>query len=246
MISGVFIKKYSLFSLLILCLGFTSLEDPALSVSNNIVFVGKGHPHNPLDDVLLPRIADSLIKKSSYFKTVRVFSSGEELISCLKTLTKIHGTVGNVAIMGHSGYQGFFVKRESGFYRTPYKTEKYKPEIPLTPDAASIQDLQKAIQKRQIRFSNTSFILLLGCNTAFGPNNIAKDLATVTRIPVIGSAQKLDLYNVSSKGEDLSGEDTGSFVIYYPSNGSVAQKELGMKSATVSELTALAQVYMGK
>ena len=203
---------------------------------NNVILVGKNHPYNPIDDIILPHIADSIIKKTAYFSQKQQFSTGKNFINKLVQITKKHGSIGNLAIMGHSGYHGFFVKGESGFYRNEYPKEKSKPEVLITAEAALISDLQKAISQKQIIFSKTSFILLLGCNTAYGNKNIAFDLATVTQIPVIGSAQKLDLYNVKNRGEDLLGEDNGSFIVYYPKNGLIEKRELGFKSSTISFL----------
>ena len=48
---------------------------------NNVILVGKNHPYNPIDDIILPRIADSIIKKTVYFSQKQQFSTGKDFIN---------------------------------------------------------------------------------------------------------------------------------------------------------------------
>lgn len=208
----------------------------------NIILVGTYHPYQEKDTKILPNIADSLASKSDFLDSVYLFSTGKEFLKILKTVSE-KNKIGNLAIMGHSGYQGFFVKKEAGFYRNDYPMEKIDPKIKVSENAAFISDLICLIKNKEIRFSKKSIIILLGCNTAYRDKNIAKDLAIASNKTVIGSSQKMDLYNVKNRGQDVLGEGIGSFVIYYFKNKKLETFTIDTKSITVNELILIAEKF---
>jgi hypothetical protein len=200
----------------------------------NIILVGIGHPFHTHDDITLPRIADSLKNKSPYFSKVYTFRNGNEFLEVLKKVTKQYGKIGNLSVMGHSGYQGYFVEANSGFHRDEYQVLQQGTVIPFTKNVSKMSLFRKALKEKEIIFSAASMIVLIGCNTAYGEDNIAFDLSDATNLPVIGSNQKIDLYNVKNQGEEMKGLEDRTFYAYIPDGQEMIRYDLCRKSITVS------------
>jgi hypothetical protein len=200
----------------------------------DIVLVGINHPLHPMDNITFPRIADSLCNKSAYFDKAYSFRNGAELLNILKTLTSLHHKIGNLAILGHSGYQGYFVEDNSGFYTDNYTTSYSGQKIKFTNCSARVKDLKQAIEKKEIVFSEYAVIVLIGCNTAYGDNNLAADLAALTHLTVIGSGQKVDLYNVSNMGEEMKGLERETFYAYVYKDQKTVKYNFDLESINIS------------
>lgn len=204
--------------------------------SANVVMAAIHHPYYPLDDKMIPKIADSLITKSPYLNASTTFSNGKELIEKLSTITAKQGKIGYLVVMGHSGTQGYFAEENAGFYKDSYKVIHHSGKItPLSSKAANVSDLEKAIIEKHIVFSDTSIIVLAGCNTAFEDDNIAYDLMIASNTPVIGAAQKVDLYNGMNLGEEMLGVEDKTFYAYIPTPDSIIKYDLCHSTITISE-----------
>jgi hypothetical protein len=239
-------KVINILSLFIICATLVSFvrydneADKGTSIEENdsianIILVGINHPAHPSDNIILPRIGDSLCRKSPYFNKVYTFKNGREFIEILKTVTKKYGKIGNLAILGHSGYQGYFVEASAGFHRNEYTILQQGRVMPFSPKVSKIKELGQLIEAKEINFSLSSVIVLVGCNTAYGEDNIAFDLADITNLPVIGSNQKVDLYNVRNQGEEMKGIEEGTFYSYIPDGQEMIKYDLCRKNITVTK-----------
>ena len=182
--------------------------------SQNIILIGVEHPFYPLDDITIPNIADSLIKKSPYKFRSYKFSSGKEFIQILRKVSS-RNNIGHLVIVGHSGYEGYFVRKNSGLYRDSYKIIQNNKIIPFGEDARFIKDIKFYVDSRKIKFSNNSIIIAAGCNTAMGNENFCADMCEATHTTVLGTLDKIDLYNVECVGEEMKCEQTeNGFCVY--------------------------------
>lgn len=219
--------------------GIVALLSTMAFAQKGVVLVGIEHPFHVKDNITLPRLADSLNLKSNYVDTVSRFSTGMEMLKCLKTITDRYGAVGNVVFYGHSGYEGYFVKQNAGFHRDRYYYSQKAKNLQMSKNAAFVSDLKKMVDAREVIFHPRSVMVLAGCNTAYGEENIALDLADALNIPVAGSNQKVDLYNVKSKGEDLKGTQSKTFFVYIPLNKEIIKYDLERPYATVTEIITI-------
>ncbi len=212
------------------------LNQNAASQIEDVVLIGIDHPYYPLDNKTFSKIADSLIYKSSFIQNKKTFSSGQDLINKLIVITQNCDAIGNLVILGHSGYQGYFVKYNAGFYRDEYEFYHHNGKvIPLDKMASRVSDLRRAVAERKIVFSDTSIIVLAGCNTAFGEDNIALDVMLATNVPVIGSNQRVDLFHGLNFGEDMLGVEQKTFYAYIPDGDSIIKYDLCHPSITITE-----------
>lgn len=212
-----------------------------LSAQPNIVLVGIKHPYYPKDDKTMPQLADSLNRKCAYVDVVYPFSSGTEVLSVLQSITRQYGKVGNVVMYGHSGYEGYFVRQNMGFHRDQYYYSQKRKGTPLSRGGALVATLRELVQKRQIVFDSNAVMVLAGCNTAYGEENIALDLADALNIPVAGSNQKVDLYNVGNKGEEMRGTEAKTFFIYFPLEAEIVKYDLQTPTIDISRIFRIAQ-----
>jgi len=228
-------------------------HEPVLAKSNkmendtlfaDLVLVGSKHPYFPQDDITLPRIADSLIKKSSYLRTVDTFSSGDEFLKRLVEATARYGKIRHLVVMGHSGFQGYFVKGSSGFHRNEYVITINGKRYPFLNGAANVNDLMVLVESRKIVFDASAIIILAGCNTAYGEENIAFDLADKLNIPVVGSNQKVDLYNVGNIGEDMKGLEKRTFIAYLPDGPDMIRYDLSSDYISISRIIEIVKMKL--
>lgn len=208
----------------------------------NLLLVPIHHPYYPMDDKMLPRLGQMVVSKSTFHLNLQVFANGKELLAILKKATLQYGKIGHLILMGHSGYEGYFAEEGAGFYRDGYipKTENgmgYR----LRPKAATVSELALAIRQKEIVFSDSSVIVLAGCNTALGENNIAIDLMAVTEIPVIGAAQKIDLYDGVLVGTDMLGTENKTFYAYLPDGSSIIKYNLNHAAISIQKALQIVQ-----
>lgn len=199
---------------------------PKYDTFHDFVLVANNHPFFPLDNSALQDLAREMVNRNPEFCYYIVFKNGKELLEILKILTKVNGYIRNLALVGHSGYEGYFAEEGAGFHRTSYKMMKGGKVIPLSENAATVSDLDLALQEGSIKFDPSGTIVLAGCNTAHGTDNFAFEFAKTVKLPVIGSDHKIDLFNVQNKGEELIGKD-GTFFVYLPVNSKILKFDFG-------------------
>ncbi|HEY8401926.1 MAG TPA: hypothetical protein VIK89_11725 [Cytophagaceae bacterium] len=203
---------------------------------SDLILVGIHHPIYTEDTEALIALGNMLYTKSPYFSDVCIFSTGKELLNVLKEEKRQGCVIRHLLIMGHSGFQGYFVKELAGFYRDGYEViDEGRLYLP-NEDAAFIEDLKCALENGDIEFSKDAIVVLSGCNTAHGKENIANDMAKILKVPVIGANQKVDLFNVDDPGEDMKGLESRSFYAYLPmKDGSIELYNFGVEVLKVSE-----------
>ncbi|MBY0427194.1 MAG: hypothetical protein K2Q22_16285 [Cytophagales bacterium] len=208
-------------------------------LTRDLVLVGANHPFFPSDNITLSRIGDSLVHKSPYISSKATFTTGKELLEILKYVTIKHGSIGKLVIMGHSGYQGYFVEHNAGFYRDQYQIIERGKMVQLNKESRNIRSMEIAIKNKKVKFGDDAVIVLAGCNTAFGERNMALDLMLISNTVVLGTKQKIDLYNVSNLGEDMKGEEDGGFAAYLPKGKEVLAYFIKKRLLSISEAISI-------
>lgn len=225
-------KRLTFFTLLLL--------STAVRAQIGVVLVGKDHPYYPKDNVTLRHLADSLNTKCSYVDTVLSYSTGKEVLAILQRITNEYGSIGNLVFYGHSGYEGFFVRQNAGFHRDAYYLSQKSKNVFLSKDAALLSDLKRLVEAKKIIFDPKSIVVLAGCNTAYGEDNMAVEFADMLNIPVAGSNQKVDLYNVQDRGEEMRGIESKSFFIYFPLETEIVKYDLKAPTIRITEIFDIA------
>lgn len=203
--------------------------------SGDLALVGINHPNFINQSSFIMLAGTQLIDKSPYLQSCISFSTGKELLKCLKNKCKNGKTIRNLVIMGHSDHYGFYVKRSAGLYANNFHIQEDGSKVIFATEAIKVKDLQLAFFKNEIRFHEDAVIILAGCRTAWGRTNIALEMAKALNVPVFGPNQKISFLGISNFGEEMVGEENKSFVAYIPYEGRIYQFDFMTNVMTISE-----------
>jgi RHS repeat-associated protein len=129
--------------------------------------------------------------------------NGQQLLGALEKTTKEHGNVSFLALFGHAGYTdnngGLFLSHNEGFYSQPLEVRQAGNK------SASISDLTKMIEEKDIKFAKDAVCFIDGCNTTGGgtpdfrsdPSHrlLGEELVMKTGVTVIGGTGHVEMSN---------------------------------------------------
>ncbi len=185
----------------------------------DVIFFGINHPVYPFDSKIFCELSIELVEKSPYFNIAIPFHTGKESIEKLKELCKNGKKIRHLVFYGHSGYKGFFVEKESGFYTDTYSHSDEGKKLKFTGKEARIKHLVEEKNNKRIVFDENAIVVLAGCNTYQKGESFANDLAKALQIPVVCTNQKIVIYHTSEVGEELLGIENKTFVALFYEKG---------------------------
>ncbi len=204
----------------------------------DIAFVGRDHPVFPFDNTLMMVFGVELVNKSPYLQECIPFSEGKSVLKNMILKCKEGKQIRNLVLVGHSSENGYFVKSSAGIYTNDYKYNAKGELIIFEKEALKVKELQEALLRKEISFHPDASIILVGCNTAKGENNIASAISKALKIPVVGAMQKVSLMETANFGEGIYSKELqrAGYVFYIPNEDRILRYELLQPNTTVSAL----------
>ncbi len=136
---------------------------------------------------------------------LRVATTGEEFLAALVEASR-RGPIANLVVYGHAAPTALFMREDIGFYASvrdvaresqiAYGSEEEKEDQLRLSGARDMDDLERLVARREIRFAASVAIVFAGCGVAgkraVEPASIAARMAELTGAKVLASVDVTD------------------------------------------------------